>query len=187
MALPTWPPKLTEAQIADLTLQSSTYAFAHGFTLIPPESSSPPTSVIAAPLSLLPTPFPRAEYTRARDIQQTYNALYARVALDWELLDSVMSQVAEVDSFQKELWTRWKAIREEIAETQVGAACCVPLTPAAAAWDLSLRLPPARGGGWCDDKAGRVQHYRRVVWRAQSESQRDAQVPRCLDGVLWCV
>lgn len=117
-----WPPKLSEEQIYDLTLQASTYAFAHGFTLIPPkpkESSEALTSVIAAPLSLLPTPFPRSEYVRARNIQKAYNALYARVALDWEFIDRVMSQVAEVDEFQKELWERWRGIREEIQQTQV--------------------------------------------------------------------
>lgn len=132
--LPQWPPALTDAQQADLAHQAATYALAHGFTLlpIPPAGQSVPaipTSVIAAPLSLLPTPFPRPAYVQAKSIQRLYNALYARVALDWEFIDRVMEKVAPVDEFQAELWGRWKAIREEIKVTQVswalGRSCCV--------------------------------------------------------------
>jgi glutathione synthase len=122
--LPTWPPALTDAQQADLAHQAATYALAHGFTLlpIPPKGERVPdipTQVIAAPLSLLPTPFPRPAYVQAKSIQRLYNALYARVAMDWEFLDGIMEQVAPVDDFQAELWNRWKAIRDEIQVTQV--------------------------------------------------------------------
>lgn len=45
-----------------------------------------------------------------------YNALYARVALDWGFLDRVMGGVAKVDSFQGELWRGWKKVREELVQ-----------------------------------------------------------------------
>ncbi|BEI80105.1 hypothetical protein CcaverHIS002_0106340 [Cutaneotrichosporon cavernicola] len=121
--LPAWPPALSEAQQADLAHQAATYALANGFTLlpVPPKGEhvpAIPTQVIAAPLSLLPTPFPRPAYVQAKSIQRLYNALYARVALDWEFLDGIMQYVAPVDDFQAELWNRWKAIRDEIKVTQ---------------------------------------------------------------------
>ncbi|KAL1411939.1 Glutathione synthetase [Vanrija albida] len=122
MSLPAWPPKTSDAQLASLLNEASTYALAHGFTLLPPHPASgappAPTHAIAAPLSLFPTPFPRAEYTRARGIQRLYNALYARIALDWAFLDGIFEEVAKVDEFQKELWTRWRAVREELQRVQ---------------------------------------------------------------------
>ena len=46
-----------------------------------------------------------------------YNALYARIALDWEFLDRVMGgSVSKVDSFQGELWRGWKNVREELVQ-----------------------------------------------------------------------
>lgn len=128
MALPSWPPSLSEAQRAFLLRESSTWALAHGFALLPASSSSspsssgpsspsdPPTSTIAAPLSLLPSPFPRGEYDKARRLQTAYNALYARVALDERFLDHVMADVAPVDAFQAELWSRWRAVRGDLVQ-----------------------------------------------------------------------
>jgi len=118
--LPAWPPSLTPEQQAALLVESSAYALAHGFTLLPPHPATgappAPTHAIAAPLSLFPSPFPRAEYERARALQVAYNALYARVTLDWAFLDRIMGQVAKVDEFQAELWTRWKAIRDDLVQ-----------------------------------------------------------------------
>ncbi|KAK4686189.1 glutathione synthase, partial [Tremellales sp. Uapishka_1] len=116
-SLPSWPPALTAEQKAHLLLLSSTYALSHGFTLLPPQSTQPPTHSIAAPLSLLPTPFPRTLYELAKEIQPIYNALYARIALDWNFLDRVMGgSVSKVDTFQGELWRGWKMVREELVQ-----------------------------------------------------------------------
>ena len=116
-SLPDWPPSLTEEQHAHLLLLSTTYALSHGFTLLPPAPTSPPTHAFAAPLSLFPTPFPRRLYDLAKEIQPLYNALYARIALDWEFLDRVMGgSVSKVDSFQGELWRGWRGVREELVQ-----------------------------------------------------------------------
>lgn len=116
MALPTWPPELTESQREELLRESSAWALAHGFALLPQSPTDPPTSTIAAPLSLLPSPFPRTEYEKARRLQVVYNALYARIALDTGFLDRVMESVAPVDAFQGELWNRWRQIRDELVQ-----------------------------------------------------------------------
>jgi len=121
-SLPAWPPTLTEEQQSHLLLLATTYAFSHGLTYLPPNPTFPPTSTISAPLSLFPTPFPRHLFELVREIQPIYNALYARVALDWQFLDRVMGgSVAKVDDFQGELWRGWKSIRDEIV--QVSDSC----------------------------------------------------------------
>jgi len=115
--LPSWPPNLTIEQQTHLQELSTLHSLSHGFTLLPPNSRSPPTHTFSAPLSLFPTPFPRGLYELAKEIQPLYNALYARIALDWEFLDRVMGgSVAKVDSFQGELWRGWKGVREELVQ-----------------------------------------------------------------------
>jgi glutathione synthase len=127
-SLPSWPPSLSTEQQASLLAESSAYALAHGFTLLPPHPVSgpppAPTHAIAAPLSLFPTPFPRSEYERARSLQLAYNAIYARVTLDWAFLDRVMGQVAKVDEFQAELWNRWKQIRDDLVQVSYKSIMC---------------------------------------------------------------
>lgn len=115
--LPEWPPSLTPEQHDHLLLLASTYALSHGFTILPPNSTTPPTHTFAAPLSLFPTPFPRHLYQLAKDIQPMYNTIYARIALDWDFLDRVMGgSVSKVDSFQGELWRGWKRVRDELIQ-----------------------------------------------------------------------
>ena len=116
-SLPSWPPSLTSDQHDHLLVLSTTYALSHGFTLLPPSSSTPPTHTFPAPLSLFPTPFPRDLFNLAKEIQPLYNALYARIALDWEFLDKVMGgSVAKVDDFQGELWRGWRRVRDELVQ-----------------------------------------------------------------------
>lgn len=116
-SLPTWPPTLTHEQYDYLLLLSTTYALSHGFTLLPPNPTTPQTHTFAAPLSLFPSPFPRHLYDLAKEIQPVYNALYARIALDWDFLDRVMGgSVSKVDSFQGELWRGWRRVRDELVQ-----------------------------------------------------------------------
>jgi hypothetical protein len=116
-SLPDWPPALSETQHTHLHTLATLYSLSHGFTLLPPNSTTPPTHSFAAPFSLFPTPFPRHLYDLAKEIQPIYNALYARIALDWDFLDRVMGgSVAKVDSFQGELWRGWKQVRDELVQ-----------------------------------------------------------------------
>ena len=121
-----WPPALSEAQLAALTLQATTYALSHGLGYLPPAPSQPPapTSAIHAPLALFPSPIPRTLFNRAKQLQRIYNVLYARVARDVDFLDRVMGEsgVGKVDAFTGELWKRWKRVREG-RDRAVRAAC----------------------------------------------------------------
>ncbi|KAG5641608.1 hypothetical protein DXG03_004645 [Asterophora parasitica] len=113
-----WPPKLTEAQVHELTLLATSYAFSTGLLYLPPAKQQPPIpeSAIHAPLALFPSPLPRRLFEQAQRIQHIYNILYARIALDEEFLDRIMGAengVGKVDDFIGQLWTGWRQLRDE--------------------------------------------------------------------------
>ena len=113
-----WPPAISDDQLASLTLQATTYALSHGLVYLPVAKVQPPvpTSTIHAPLALFPSPIPRHLFDRARELQRTYNVLYSRIATDVAFLDKVMGAeegVGRADEFTGELWKRWKRVRDE--------------------------------------------------------------------------
>ncbi|KAG7097431.1 hypothetical protein E1B28_004775 [Marasmius oreades] len=125
-SLPSWPPTLTSLQREELHKSATTWALSHGLCYLPPSTSdrpsnstsSPPVATIHAPISLIPTPFPRSLFHSAQSLQSVYNTLYSRVALDTEFLDRYMGceseeGVGKVDSFTGKLWQGWKTVREE--------------------------------------------------------------------------
>lgn len=117
-----WPPQLSENQVEELHLKATTYALAHGLLYLP-VSPRPtlPTSAIHAPLSLVPSPFPRRLFHFAQRIQSTYNVLYSKIAMDEDFLDRVMGTevgVGKVDDFVGQLWTGWKELRDKKAIAQ---------------------------------------------------------------------
>lgn len=110
-----WPPHLTDAQLATLAHHATTYALAHGLDYLPPSPAQPPfpSSAIHAPISLLPSPVPRALFYKAQRLQSLYNSLYARIATDDDWLDQVVGAVGQADAFVRRLWQGWKQIREQ--------------------------------------------------------------------------
>ncbi|KAF5382619.1 hypothetical protein D9615_002766 [Tricholomella constricta] len=113
-----WPPTLSNAQIHELTLLATSYAFSNGLLYLPPAERQPPIpeSAIHAPLALFPSPFPRSLFEHAQRLQHIYNVLYARIAQDEEFLDRIMGTengVGKVDDFIGQLWTGWKQLRDE--------------------------------------------------------------------------
>ncbi|UZJ51042.1 hypothetical protein CBS101457_000362 [Exobasidium rhododendri] len=118
--LPAWPPHLDEAQKLSLCAQSTDYAISHSILYRPlplASSSSPPLdAAIHAPISLFPSPFPKALYTRGQELQPLYNDLYSRIAVDDDFLKRVIGgNVILVDDFQKNLWEIWQKIKQEEA------------------------------------------------------------------------
>lgn len=102
--LPEWPPVLTEVQLEKLKERAITYACANGFVIIPPAAENR-SIVTHAPLSLLPTPFPRTLFQTAKTLQTILNALYMRIALDEEFLAKVFEEsVNHVDPWQNWLY-----------------------------------------------------------------------------------
>ncbi|EGN97957.1 hypothetical protein SERLA73DRAFT_74211 [Serpula lacrymans var. lacrymans S7.3] len=112
-----WPPSLSDSQIDTLTHLATTYALSHGLLYLPSDTQpQDPCSAIHAPLSLIPSPVPRASFTLAKRLQHIYNDIYARIAMDEAFLDRVMGAVEGVgkaDEFVGTLWRGWKEVREE--------------------------------------------------------------------------
>ncbi|CAO1623342.1 unnamed protein product [Sympodiomycopsis kandeliae] len=107
-----WPPHLEAAQVSSLAAQATDYALAHGLIYRP--VGSPPSSTHAhhAPISLLPSPFPRSAFETALSLQPILNELYSRVALDDAFLTRVIGgNVAKVDEFQKQLWEVYQTVK----------------------------------------------------------------------------
>ncbi|KAG8733529.1 hypothetical protein FRC11_005531 [Ceratobasidium sp. 423] len=87
--LPPWPPSLEDEQRDELSNLAATWALSHGLVYFP-VSPTDRGSVIHAPFTLLPSPFPRVLFQRAQTLQKFYNVLYSRIALDRAFLDAVM-------------------------------------------------------------------------------------------------
>ena len=111
-----WPPEITTTQLDELHRLASTYALSHGLVYLPPgfKDGEQPTSTIHAPFSIFPSPVPRTVFEKAKRLQDVYNTLYARVAMDVQFLDEVMGAevgAGKVDEFTGQLWRGWKEIR----------------------------------------------------------------------------
>ncbi|PWN18071.1 glutathione synthase [Microstroma glucosiphilum] len=117
--LPSWPPSLTSSQLSSLTAQATDYALSHGLVYRPIGNPPPSTHVHHAPISLLPSPFPRSAFQQALQIQGVLNELYARVAVDDVFLERVIGKmVAPVDDFTRGLWEVYsKAKQQGVAPT----------------------------------------------------------------------
>lgn len=114
-----WSPTFTEHQLTHLTELATTYALAHGLLYLPASPPAVPESAIHAPISLVPSPFPRKLFAQAQRIQHLYGKLYARVALDEEFLDQVMGAehgAGLVDEFTRQLWLSWKEAKRDQAQ-----------------------------------------------------------------------
>lgn len=133
MSLPsTWPPHPSPADQAALLHLANDFALSTGLVLRPalePTQSSPSlTSVIHAPYSLYPSPFPRHLFEQAKELQPLYNALYAHAAVDDTFLREVVGgAVSKVDEFQGELYRIWEEVKREgvrqVSTRYVGGEC----------------------------------------------------------------
>lgn len=112
--LPSWPPSFTSSQLSSLTAQATDYALSHGLVYRPIGNPPPSTHVHHAPISLLPSPFPRSAFQQALQIQGILNELYARVAVDDAFLERVIGKmVAPVDDFTRGLWEVYSKAKQQ--------------------------------------------------------------------------
>ncbi|CAO3613374.1 unnamed protein product [Cunninghamella blakesleeana] len=82
----TYPPKVSEVKLEEIKLEAIDWALSHGLIVRPTfekqQYFKKNASVIHAPLSLYPTPFPRAEFYKAKDIQVPWNTLIHQMSQD---------------------------------------------------------------------------------------------------------
>ncbi|KAI5806467.1 glutathione synthase [Peziza echinospora] len=110
-----YPPALTQGQSDFLLASFTDWSLSHGLAVRPPASfvAENPNNALAshAPVSLFPSPFPRAAFEEARSLQTAYNALYAAIASDEEWLAPIIDDIASVDDFIGQLWAVYKEVK----------------------------------------------------------------------------
>lgn len=120
-SLPAWPPLLPKKAKNFLAQQATDYALAHGIVYrpLPAAANQEPAgdSVIHAPFSLFPSPFPRPLLHKAHTVQPVYDRLYAQVSVNHVFLDKVIGQsVVHVDEFQKALWEIYTQVKDDLVQ-----------------------------------------------------------------------
>ena len=103
----------TEEQLYHLTNEIKDYQIVHGSLLKTVEYETE-SSVPARPVgvSILPTPFPKACYEEALELQRIFNELYVRVSADPDWLYSVLGQLMKHDALVSALWNVYLKVKE---------------------------------------------------------------------------
>ncbi|OKL64527.1 hypothetical protein UA08_00202 [Talaromyces atroroseus] len=115
----TYPPKLSPAQEQFLVSTIKDWTIEHGLTVRPPvtfvsqEAVSKGVLATNAPVTLFPSPFPKACFEEARAAQKVYNELYARITMDEKWLGEVIEELIDVDDFVAELWKVHLAVQKQ--------------------------------------------------------------------------
>jgi glutathione synthase len=93
-----YPPDIPDEQLEYLVSVVKNWTIQHGLTVRPstaivPEDTNP-NHVLAtnAPVTLFPSPFPKACFEQARSLQTVYNELYAAVASNERWLETIMKE-----------------------------------------------------------------------------------------------
>lgn len=79
---------------------------------------APACAAVHAPLALLPVPYPRATFERAKAAALAFNSMIDAVASDEAYLQQVLAAAAQEDEFTVGGWREWGLER-------VGAGCWV--------------------------------------------------------------
>lgn len=93
-----YPPKLTAEQEEFLVQAVKNWTVEHALTVRPStaivsqEVNANNVLATNAPVTLFPSPFPKACFQQARSLQQVYNELYAAIASDEDWLQDVLKE-----------------------------------------------------------------------------------------------
>lgn len=92
-----YPPTLDDDLERDQLVQTiKDWTIANGLAVRPPRVSADSgfegVLAISAPVTLFPSPFPKACFEEARAIQTKYNELYARISQDEEYLGGLVQE-----------------------------------------------------------------------------------------------
>jgi len=108
--------QLPNVQIQQLVSEIKDWTIANGLAVRPPPAlvavENNPNGILAvpAPVTLVPSPFPRACFDEAIAVQTDYNKLYAHAALEsW--LGPIIESIRDVDEFVAKLWDVHLAVK----------------------------------------------------------------------------
>ncbi|KAI9727597.1 MAG: hypothetical protein M1834_008036 [Cirrosporium novae-zelandiae] len=114
-----YPPTLTPEQEEYLLDNLKNWSIANGLAVRPtsafvPEETDPSMSLATtAPVTLFPSPFPRKCFDMAKDLQVSYNELYAAISSDEAWLKDIVEEIIDVDDFVAKLWSIHLDVKEE--------------------------------------------------------------------------
>jgi glutathione synthase len=100
-------PAVTAAEQTSLRDESLSWAAQHGLLVATegaPGGATMPAVFTHAPVSLLPTPFPRGAFELAKEVSPFFAELSDLVSRDHAFLETTLSGVLETDAFTKRLW-----------------------------------------------------------------------------------
>jgi len=116
--------------LEDVVAEAVDWAIGHGLVVRPPPpandaaaSGAPQPLATHAPISLVPTPFPRAAFEHARALQPAFNRLVHAVSRDRSFLDEVVASLADVDDFTARLHQINVAAEAHAAKTGIRQVC----------------------------------------------------------------
>ncbi|KAJ5737203.1 uncharacterized protein N7483_002328 [Penicillium malachiteum] len=114
-----YPPQLSPEQQEYLVTATKDWAIQNGLAVRPSPTILPanadPNRVLAtnAPVTLFPSPFPRACFEEAQALQTVYNQLYAAITCNEEWLGSIIKDLIDVDDFVANLWKTHLTVKQE--------------------------------------------------------------------------
>ncbi|KAI8096912.1 glutathione synthetase [Halteromyces radiatus] len=112
-----YPPLSSSTQLNHIRAEAIDWALAHGLIVRPTTEKQQyfehNAAVTHAPLALYPTPFPRAEFFKAKDLQIPWNTLIHRMSKDNLLLKELMETLSQVDDFMKRLYDIYLQVKTE--------------------------------------------------------------------------
>ncbi|KOS37122.1 hypothetical protein ACN38_g12093 [Penicillium nordicum] len=114
-----YPPDLSPAQQRFLVTSVKDWAIQNGLAvrpspaMIPAEANSNGVLATNAPVTLFPSPFPRACFEEATALQEIYNELYAMITCNEEWLGKIVEGLIDVDDFVSNLWKVHLDVRKE--------------------------------------------------------------------------
>ncbi|OAD73602.1 hypothetical protein PHYBLDRAFT_181285 [Phycomyces blakesleeanus NRRL 1555(-)] len=112
-----YPPKVSAIELEELRISAIDWALAHGLIVRPTVSNQnlfASTSVVNhAPFALYPSSFPRAEFEKAKGLQQPWNTLIHKMSQDDSLITEVMETLSKVDEFMSQLYKVYLTVKNE--------------------------------------------------------------------------
>jgi glutathione synthase len=102
-----YPPSLDDLERKRLVEVAKDWSIANGLAVRPPPTvvlaETDPHVILATgvPVTLFPSPFPQVCFEQARDVQKTYNELYARISQDEEFITGIVEEYVPFNMKQR--------------------------------------------------------------------------------------
>ncbi|XP_030833840.1 glutathione synthetase-like [Strongylocentrotus purpuratus] len=110
---PILPLPLDQALLKDVQDQARDFAYSHGVVMRMPHRPERSEVICHAPYTLIPSPFPRVFFEKAKRLQQAINLLLYRVSQNKDFLTQTLSRTIEGDDFTGKLFKIYQQVHDE--------------------------------------------------------------------------